>query len=104
MGARAKAPKHRREARLKAWAVAKARWWGIVVAKMTDCDGIPDSIFFVPGGRPIVVEFKEEGETGAGLQEATQPWYHAKLKELGYRMYRCDTKEAFLKVMEKYAK
>lgn len=71
---------------------------------MTDCDGIPDSIFFVPGGRPIVIEFKERGETGKGLQEATQPWYEAKLKELGYTAFRCDNKEAFLLIMRKYAK
>lgn len=94
--------RRRRESALKAWAIAKARWWGIVVAKMTDCDGIPDSIFFVPGGRPIVIEFKEKGETGKGLQENTQPWYHTKLRDLGYAMYRCDTKESFLLIMRKY--
>ena len=83
--------------------MAKARWRGIVVAKMTECDGIPDRIFFVPGGECIAIEFKEEGEEGKNKQAVTQPWYLSKLKELGYKAYRIDTREGFPKLMEPYA-
>jgi hypothetical protein len=94
------AARYRRESPTEAWCVAWARFRGIVVAKMTGCNGIPDRIFFLPGGAPIIGEFKAKGRKGKGLQGGTQPWYLAKLIEDGYETYCWDTKEAFLEVMK----
>lgn len=95
----------RRESVLEAWAVNKwARPRGIVVAKLSEVAGIPDRIFFVPGGKPIIIEFKKEGKTGKNLQEYTQPWYLKTLIAAGYRAYTCDTKEQFLEIMKRYDK
>lgn len=82
--------------------MAWARFRGIVVAKLSEVDGIPDRIFFVPGGAPIIVEFKRQGKLGKGLQEDTQPWYVAALNKAGYRAYYCDTKDQFREIMEEY--
>lgn len=94
----------RRESALESWAVSWARFRGIIVAKLKDLDGIPDRIFFVPGGAPIIVEFKAEGKVGGGLQEETQPWYLAKLKEYGYKVCYCETKDEFRQLMKRYDK
>jgi hypothetical protein len=87
---------------LESWAVRWARGCGIIRAKLTACDGIPDSIFFIPGGSPVIVEFKKKGKVGSGLQQLTQPWYWKKLTELGYKVYKCDSKEQFLEIMKEY--
>jgi len=42
--------------------------------------GIPDRIFWVPGGRPLLIEFKRPGEEPRPLQSHI----HALLKQLGY--------------------
>lgn len=80
--------------------MAWARFRGVVVAKMTGCNGIPDRIFFLPSGAPIIGEFKAKGKKGKGLQAETQPYYLTKLIEYGYEAYCWDTKEAFLEVMK----
>lgn len=92
----------RRESVLESWTIKWARVRGIVVAKLTQVDGIPDRIFFVPGGSPIIIEFKRIGKLGKGLQEHTQPWYLTTLIAAGYRTYTCDTKEQFLEIMKEY--
>lgn len=91
--------KRRRESALESWACRWSRARGIPTAKLQECTGIPDRIFFVPNGAPVVGEFKALDE-GLG---AVQDWYYERLTAYGYAMYRFDTKEAFLKVMEKYA-
>ena len=88
----------RRESTLESWAVKYARSRGVVVAKLTQLDGVPDRIFFVPGGKPLIVEFKARGEKPGELQQ----WYLKKLKEDGYRAVFVDTWEKFLELMEKY--
>jgi hypothetical protein len=93
-------PRYRRESPTEAWCVAWARFRGVVVTKMTGCNGIPDRIFFVPGGAPVIGEFKAKGKKGKGLQGATQPWYLAKLIADGYEVHCWDTKEAFLETMK----
>lgn len=93
----------RRESALEQWAVAWARFRGIIAAKLKEVDGIPDRIFFVPGGRPIVIEFKRSGSTGRKRQVETQPWYKEALTKAGYRVYTCDTKEQFSVIMKDYA-
>lgn len=93
-----------RESPLESWAVSWARFRGIVVAKLTSADGIPDRIFFVPGGKPVVVEFKAKGKKGERSRAVTQPWYQKRLTELGYEVRSCDTKEQFRLVMKRYEK
>jgi hypothetical protein len=77
---------------LESWAVKYARSRGVVVAKLTQLDGVPDRIFFAPGGRPLIIEFKARGEKPGELQQ----WYLKKLMDDGYRVAWCDTKEKFL--------
>ena len=89
----------RRETVLEARACKWARLKGCVVAKMTECDGVPDRVFFVPGGRPIVIEFKRKGEVPEGLQH----WYLDKLRELGYYARWCDTWEGFLEIVNGFS-
>ena len=90
--------RRRRESALERKAVKYARSRGVVVAKLTRLDGVPDRIFFVPGGKPLIIEFKARGEKPGEAQS----WYLQKLKEDGYRVAWCDTKEKFLELMEKY--
>ena len=90
--------RRRRESALEARAVKYARSKGVVVAKLEKLDGVPDRIFFVPGGRPLVVEFKARGLR----PEELQSWYIQKLTADGYRVVSCDTWEKFLVLMEKY--
>ena len=89
--------KKRRESTLESWAVKQCRDRGIVVAKMTECVGIPDRIFFLPGGTPEIVEFKADGE----VPEALQSWYLTTLRKAGYHVSYCDTKEKFIALMNK---
>ncbi len=79
-----------------------ARTRGIVVAKLTQVDGIPDRIFFVPGGSPVIVEFKAPSVHGRALQALTQPWYAATLIAAGYVVQQCDSRAQFLEVMKEY--
>lgn len=90
----------RRESALESWAVAWARFRSIVVAKLTEVAGIPDRIFFMPAGVPVLIEFKRLGKVGKGLQADTQPWYRKKLLSQGYRVYQCDSKEQFKRIMK----
>jgi hypothetical protein len=87
----------RRESALEARAVKYARTRGVVVAKLTQLVGVPDRIFFVPGGRPLIIEFKARGLAPEGLQS----WYLKKLTKDSYRAVSCDTWEKFLALMEK---
>lgn len=87
--------KRRRESVLESFACKWARIRDIVVAKMTEVVGIPDRIFFVPGGKPIIIEFKAEDE----VPREAQAWYIETMKTAGYRVFHCDTKEKFLKLM-----
>ncbi len=91
----------RRESPLEAWCVKWARARGIVVAKLAQVDGIPDRIFFVPGGRPLLIEFKAKDEE---VTEWYQLYYLKTLRAAGYDTHQCNSKEQFLKLMEKYGK
>lgn len=52
--------------------------------------GWADMLFFIPGGRPLLIEFKAPGQTPKPLQA-----YRLKqLKEAGYDIYVCDDAEA----------
>jgi hypothetical protein len=88
--------KHR-EGRFKAKCVKWARDRKIPVAKLTDCIGIPDAIFFVPGGVPVVPEFKDPN--GGGAPSPAQTWYLERLRELGYDVALVASWEGFLEMM-----
>ena len=87
----------RRESALEQWAVKYARSRGIVVAKMTLCNGVPDRVFFTAGGRPLIVEFKARGEEPS----ETQAWYLDALTAAGYVCWWCNTREEFLELWNK---
>ena len=91
--------KRRRESALESWAVKWARDHGVQVGKLTECIGLPDRIFFVPGGKPLILEFKDPG--GKGAPSPAQEWHVAKLVEHGYAATFCDSKEEFMRLMVK---
>lgn len=90
-------PSKRRESALESTAVRWARDRGIVVAKLTELVGVPDRIFFVPGGKPLIIEFKARRNEPS----ETQAWYLDTLRAAGYDAHSCDTKEKFLTLMKK---
>jgi len=75
-----------------------ARTRGIQVGKLTECIGLPDRIFFVPGGRPLAPEFKRPGRDDAS---PAQVWHLKKLREHGYDAPLINDREEFLKMMRK---
>jgi hypothetical protein len=66
------------EGAVKTWADEH----GVLNAKLTPMGqrGYPDRVFFVPGGRLLVVEFKKKGEKPGKLQE----YVIGKLRANGY--------------------
>ena len=93
--------KAKRESALESRAVKWARARRIVVAKLTECAGVPDRIFFLPEwrtrrGRPLIIEFKRRGEKPEELQE----WYLAKLLEDGFDVGWVDDFDAFIAAMK----
>jgi len=75
-----------------------ARAHGVQVSKNTECVGIPDRTFFLPGGRPLVPEFKDPG--GDGDTSPAQDWHLARLRAQGYDAPVVDSKEKFLALMK----
>lgn len=65
-------------------AVVAEAWkrWGIKGSKLRILgdDGYPDRIFWIPGGRPMMIEFKRSGFD----LEPKQEYIHDELKRLGY--------------------
>lgn len=55
---------------------------GIIGAKLTvpGDTGYPDRIFWLPGGRPLLIEFKQPGEA----PEPKQEYHIRRLRALGY--------------------
>ena len=86
----------RREASLERWCVRWAKARGMVVSKLTDPTGIMDHVFWVPGGRPVLVEFKAEGLKSTALQG----YYLTEFVGNGYTAMACDNKELFLDMMK----
>jgi intracellular sulfur oxidation DsrE/DsrF family protein len=48
--------------------------------------GYPDRIFWLPPGRPVLIEFKRVGEDARKNQE----FVHNMLRDLKYEVYVCD--------------
>lgn len=91
----------RRESSLEQRCVRWARARGVQVGKLSECAGLPDRIFFVPGGKPLVPEFKDpKGRTAKG-RAALQKWHRDQLAKQGYAAPLLDTKEKFLAAMAK---
>lgn len=69
---------------------AKSR--GVMVTKFTSPGyrGMPDRIFWVPGGKPLLVEFKRLG----GSLSALQGYVKLKLESLGYEVKIIDNVQA----------
>lgn len=89
--------KRRRESALERWAVRLARYQGVPVSKLTDPTGIMDHVFWVPGGRPLLVEFKDPNGVTAPGRAKLQTYYRKLFKRLGYTVVLVETKEQFLK-------
>ena len=88
---------NRRESVLEAWCVKWVRARGIQVSKNTELVGIPDRTFWVPGGRPLVPEFKRPD--GKGEPSPAQIWHMKKLREMGYDSPLVESQEQFLELM-----
>ena len=86
-----------RESVLEAQCVKWARVRGIQVSKNTELVGIPDRTFWVPGGRPLVPEFKRPDDKGE--PSPAQIWHMKKLREIGYDAPLFSSKEEFLTAM-----
>ena len=89
----------RRESSLEALCVKQARARGVQVSKNTQCVGIPDRTFWIPGGRPLVPEFKRAD--GKGEPSPAQVWHMNKLRAAGYDAPLIDSKEGFVAAMKK---
>lgn len=92
----------RRESTLERWCVAWARARGVVVSKVTDPVGFMDRAFWLPGGRPLLIEFKDpKGRTAPGRKKL-QDHYQDKLRLDGYACAYVDGKEQFLDLMREH--
>ena len=90
----------RRESELEHWACRWARSRGIVASKLTDPTGIMDHVFWLPGGSPLLVEFKRSRAATDPARARLQAYYRKKLARQGYRTARVETKEEFLREAE----
>lgn len=57
--------------------------------KIVGDDGYPDRIFWIPGGKPLFIEFKRPGEE----PRPKQVYVHNMLRKLGYFVEVCDNVE-----------
>ena len=58
--------------------------------------GWPDRLFFIPGGHPFLLEFKEVGYE----PEPKQEYIHGTLEDLGYDVAWTDNEEAALEAIK----
>lgn len=66
-----------------------ARSIGILVTKLQGIGNrsFPDRIFWIPGGRPLLIEFKAPGKKPTCLQKLTIE----RLRQAGYAVEVCDS-------------
>lgn len=83
------------EARLERWCVRWARSRGILVSKLTDPTGIPDHVFWVRGGKPVIIEFKAP----SGRTSELQMYYIKQFRQRGYKVAVVDNRKAFERLM-----
>lgn len=89
--------KGRRESALEARCVKWARYKKAIVAKLKECDGVPDRIFFLPNSVALIIEFKAKDER----PEELQSWYLKTLTNYGFTVAYCDTWEGFQELWER---
>jgi hypothetical protein len=58
--------------------------------------GYPDRLFWIPGGKPLLIEFKRPGEP----PDPIQIHIHAQLRDLGYYVIVCDSVESAMHVVQ----
>jgi len=83
---------------LEDWVVAEAkRLWGVEGLKFTPRGdtGWPDRIFFIPGGLPLLIEFKQPGES----LKKRQAYVHRFLKRNGYKVETHDQAHLAIKAI-----
>ena len=96
-------PSKRRESTLERWCCAWARSHGMVVSKVTDPTGFPDHVFWMPGGAPWIMEFKDDAVDLLNPREGVHPnqWYYLiVMAAQGYRTAIVTRKEGFLRLMD----
>ena len=59
--------------------------YNILQQKLLGKKGMPDRIFYLPGGRITFIEFKQTGESLKQLQKIR----HVELEHLGFTVYIC---------------
>ena len=71
---------------------------GIINIKLTSSGstGYPDRIFWVPGGKPVMIEFKRPG----GIVRPKQVYIHKLLRARGYQVEVCDNVEDAMSILE----
>jgi len=57
--------------------------------------GYPDRIFWLPPGKPVLIEFKQLGEDA----KKNQKFVHKMLRDLGYEVYVCDNVQDALRII-----
>lgn len=83
--------------------VAWAKKQGIFTTKLASPGNrsLPDRIFWLPGGKPLLIEFKRP----AGKVTVLQAAMHDTLRRLGYLVLVLDdATEAIVKIVEEYNK
>jgi hypothetical protein len=71
--------------------------YGVIGLKLTPDGraGFPDRIFLVPGGQPVLIEFKRSGEEPRALQD----YYLGQLRQLGYDVHWTDSVEGAVEIV-----
>lgn len=74
-----------------------ARDNGILVTKMNIMGrrGMPDDVFWVKGGKPLIIEFKAPGKEPRRLQQITIDY----LKRLDYDVQTCDDPATGIRIL-----
>lgn len=71
--------------------------YGVANTKLVKATGYPDRLFWVPGGRPLLIEFKRLNEAPRKYQK----YIHANLRELGYDVEVHDTIEGAVEAVRR---
>jgi hypothetical protein len=89
----------RKESSLEASVVEWAKKHGVhycIKLQGVGNKSLPDRLFLIPGGKPLLIEFKKAGEKPTKLQEFT----HAELWALGYDVEVHDTRQGAINAIQ----